>query len=223
MTRLIARKKPVWEEASFRSTIDKIFSSSRPGDLEELAKSAVTACVDMEKASHGEVDRLLVCASASVRIAVASARHVCRFCWLPACICESIGRVCDRDDSFEFSVLCHPQEFLRSTSSAKIAVQALDAQFLLFGWDDSRLAALLEKPVYVLFPHAPEGHETVSVSSMMADEGRKKHVLVPDGSWEMCSAMVKDLAARNPETLHFVALSDVSNEFSPLIEGLEKP
>ena len=215
-TRLVAKRRCSGWMMEYRQSIDRIFGlKSKEWSDQSVARS----CLDME--GRHEADRLLRCATKSVEIAVSSfPAGWCRSCWLPSCICHSITPV--KEDELVFSILCHPQEFLRSTSSAKLAALALNAQFFVVGADQDRLECLLEEadPLFILFPNAPEGCKTISVPQMM--ELKPRHVLVPDGSWEACGAMVVDLVKHNSsKSFHFVALDEakVEKEFSPLIEG----
>ena len=90
-------------------------------------------------------DRLLRSAAASVRIACAAARQSnrCRYCWLPRprCICGAVRESVEherrlgcggrqpgrpaRAGYLHWVILSHPHEFLRSTSTAKLAPHLL--------------------------------------------------------------------------------------------------
>ena len=101
-----------------------------------------------------------------------------------------------------------------------------------------RLRALLEQksapacPTFVLFPHAPRARiqfsardGAASVPSPIAAFACK--IIVPDGSWECCRAMVNALHARQIQNstnqLRYVHLDKdrVAAYHSPLIESLK--
>jgi protein-L-isoaspartate(D-aspartate) O-methyltransferase len=182
----------------------------------------------------------------------------CQLCWLPPaeCLCSQIFSAAATAAAtraptllpVRFSVLCHPQEFLRSTSTAKIAVQVLGperAQMLVVGGgavQRGRLQALLRSSssalpqttatTFVLFPHAPQGEHTMSVSEMMQQLSPSSttttiDIIVPDGSWECCRAMVEALHERqtldSAKRICYVRLDEdrVAAYHSPLIEALK--
>ena len=249
-------------------------SGSKAGSLDaqfsDVARISGAACLDAESSAGAEgngsvPDRLLFSASASVSIACTActadknvaedapaARALCRACWLhpSECLCDQILAAADAASDVaapfqaRFSVVCHPHEFMRSTSTAKIAVQVLGperAQMLVVGGGAEqrcRLRALLEQksasacPTFVLFPHAPTGADTISVREMVQQVSQAPsppspaNIIVPDGSWECCRAMVNALHARQIQNstnqLRYVHLDkDRVAYHSPLIESLK--
>ena len=105
----------------------------------------------------GARDNLLFCSEASLRVAIQSAQTDgrCRYCWLAkkACICESLNtetkKIKNKSSTEEkkeekkeeklispiFTVVCHPNECLRSTSTSKIAImsESNQSRMLMYG------------------------------------------------------------------------------------------
>ena len=128
------------------------------------------------------VDRMLSVAATSLRISCGAARRggVCRHCWVrgPECLCAQndteLGEASRRRTAastrafrLRWVLVTHPNEFLRSTSTAKLAVQLMGSghtaarddgdvsELLVYGarCHSARLAAALSDPnVRILFP-----------------------------------------------------------------------
>eukprot|EP00873_Tetraselmis_striata_P013352 jgi/Tetstr1/433616/TSEL_022881.t1 len=114
--------------SSYRQTVDDLF---------------VESTRDAARIQRGEPtgDALLDAAAASVSAACAEARSSgwCRYCWTPAgeCFCAALRQRClvlgesarapGAALALHFVLLSHPTEFLRSTSSTRVAVPYLEA------------------------------------------------------------------------------------------------
>ena len=249
-------------------------------DCSSIASDYSAACMDAksnnESKSH---DNLLYSSRASVSIACATATDkYCRLCWMQFrdCICAEIESAASAalatnkvkqargidtplsiEDmasapSFKFSVLCHPNEFLRSTSTSKIAVRVLGeemAQMIVVGGGDEqkcRMETLIKHQkhksstscTFLLFPSASSQNcsPAISVSEMFEQikdsttafapcsntSSNIINIIVPDGSWECCRAMVRVLE-RCGTDLQCVRLDPdkVECHRSPLIEALK--
>jgi protein-L-isoaspartate(D-aspartate) O-methyltransferase len=140
------------------------------------------------------VDNLLYCAEASIQVACLKANREkrCRYCWVERdqCLCPLIDNNAKKeqtslhhdvtDISPSFTVVCHPNEYLRSTSSAKIAVrQMANSRMLVYGARTHRrhISDLAkedfghrkvsdENLTYVLFPEGPK-ERTYTVEEMI--------------------------------------------------------
>ncbi|KAL1526855.1 hypothetical protein AB1Y20_015547 [Prymnesium parvum] len=164
-------------EAAYRASIDRIFAASALPP--HAAAPPLTSAAD---------DQLLASAAACVRLSCAAAREAarCRYCWVAQgqCLCAAVReRVAAarrtapprgeaRVGWVRWVVLSHPHEFLRATSTAKLAPLLLagagvgneadaggggdSAELLVLGntRDEARLDALLRdgSPLAVLFP-----------------------------------------------------------------------
>ena len=118
-------------------------AAANGGDRDAM-REAVRAC-EAACAEDGALDKLLFCATASVHAACAASARLglCRYCWLPAghrgagtCICgDVLARFSEIASAsanagagraisplrVRWVVVCHPNEFLRSVSTAKLA------------------------------------------------------------------------------------------------------
>ena len=177
-----------------------------------------------------EPDQLLAHAPALVKEACLAAERssLCRGCWTaPAqCTCAQTSNRHNKGGSppdVNFVVCTHPAEFLRSTSSARAAVQHLAgaAELLVFGDVDSerRLDYVIGKACgdesvnCILYPFCPApdgtrspGPATLDVTSLRllsesASPSRKRTVtvIVPDGSWRMSEALTRRILKRGIE------------------------
>jgi len=172
-------RKPVYSEAAmaYRSEMDAIFEYYLDPDWKE----------QQHIGSHSK-DRLLKSADLSNRMTVCNAtkQKRCRYCWLPRqrCFCASIHS--KSYSGIRFVVLCHPQEFLRSTSTGKLCSQLLEGELLLFGYPghDNRLKQILESRCPILFPT----EDSISVAELTTTDS--SYVLLPDGTWKQAAAML---------------------------------
>jgi DTW domain-containing protein YfiP len=173
-------------QSEYRSAVDVVFAEatrSVDGDSRTAESLAADAAAEYAKCEQNGTDRLLFCASTLLRIGCAEATRAecCRYCWLPrnSCLCASISDSCaamraERQEPGSASarlshvhwvVVSHPAEFLRGTSTAKIAAQALGGgcgshceshcEWLVYGCaaHERRMDELLSWPqVHVLFP-----------------------------------------------------------------------
>tara|TARA_B110000091_G_C13796775_1_gene468221 strand:- start:51 stop:2345 length:2295 start_codon:yes stop_codon:yes gene_type:complete len=222
------------------------------------------------------VDNLLYCAEASLRVACLSAldEERCRYCWVEQehCLCSLIHQNKQKNAGQKqketksstppstptssvqpkptptFTVVCHPNECLRSTSSAKIAVQHMkQSKMLIYGASTHRRG--ISEAVrscgdnnnkgdgttltYILFPEGPS-ERTYSVDEMMqqvqtnnnntTDDNFNVNIVVPDGSWECCRSLVSEMERLSHSTIKYVTLNatQVATFHSPLIEALKK-
>ena len=244
-------------------------SGSKAGSLDAQFSDVArigAACLTQSSAGaegNGSVpDRLLFSASASVSIACTActadknvartlaARALCRACWLhpPECLCDQILAAADAASDVtapfqaRFSVVCHPHEFMRSTSTAKPCkfwAQAGPNARRRWGAEQRcRLRALLEQksasacPTFVLFPHAPTGADTISVRDGAASvpspiaafackhhcSGRVLGVLSGHGE---CTSRAPDPKLNESTTLRALGQGSGGRIPSPLIESLK--
>jgi len=222
----------------YRERIDEIFS-----DAGLVGEAGIKPDMIVELAD-GQ-DRLLANASQSIRLSAAAATQAgrCRYCWVPrtSCFCDSLPqdllRGHCRPSALQWVLLCHPQEFLRSTSSGKLVAQVLGGDFIVYGAacesQRKRLEEVLtDDRTVILFP----GEGSASVSDVAAasvartggetqasegDGNPSVIVLVPDGTWEQVRAIHRELVVRWP-SIRRMHLQDkaIHNHDSPLINTL---
>ena len=219
LTEFLARKKKVLQKSmNYKSRVDGVFRYFQRFKSQDLSEFVRRRTMSVSKSSNS-TDTLLRCSEALLRVVVAETKRrdmICRYCWLEKdrCLC------CDSSSSaspFQFTVVQHPNEFMRSTSSAKVALQHLDADLLLYGAPDHRrsIVDLVQSDsTAVLFPHKN--------ACTCEDVSDVSNVIVVDGSWKNCHAMVDDMTRINPK-LRFVRLNEnsVASFHSPLIESLK--
>eukprot|EP00439_Symbiodinium_sp_Y106_P046663 s1406_g5.t4 len=213
-----------------------------------------------------EEDPFLSVAQAGVHYAIqaSEADGRCRYCWLPKefCACCAVSKVSRRRsrvsdvwlsvfslpggaaielEKVHFVLLCHPLEFLRSSSSGKLLPCVLGADLFVFGVginadkldqiiNDSRTHLLLPGDGSRTFeewlarPQEDLGHGTVRAE----DRRCELILLVPDGSWEQVQALRRALdrkrTACGRPTLPCLRLQEeaVSAFHSPLIDALKQ-
>ena len=159
------------------------------------------------------------------------------------------GELLLRRPTIHWVVVTHPTEFVRATSTAKIAARTLcggatrdTCEWLLFGCKahTHRLDELLtgnEGAVHILFPrkeHCDEGGtsaaEAFAAFSATASESKGKDepavkqwvVIVPDGSWECAKALVAEIQRRAGRRIKLLELDRdrVAATTSQLIDAL---
>ena len=177
-------------------------------------------------------------------------------------MCSALARACARISAapqggdlllrrptIHWVVVTHPTEFVRATSTAKIAARTLcggatrdTCEWLLFGCKahTHRLDELLtgnEGAVHILFPrkeHCDEGGtsaaEAFAAFSATASESKGKDepavkqwvVIVPDGSWECAKALVAEIQRRAGRSIKLLELDRdrVAATTSQLIDAL---
>lgn len=201
-------------------------------------------------------DTILSNAAAAVHMSTACSLFdkLCRYCWVSSveCICAKIRPINPqvisskgRNYRVQFKILCHPAEFLRSTSSAKLAALAYsteqDCEMLVVGAEchEGLISAILSHPgpKFVLYPGSPE--ESVTVEEFIAatdadveidvpDASQNKMavtVLVPDGSWQCTRVLLREIERRAaPNNVVRVRLDSaaIASRRSPLIEALKE-
>lgn len=175
-------------------------------------------------------DALLANAPALLRYSCTEALRVnwCRYCWCPisACLCTHISAlnevstqadiVLSRSTNLHWIFLIHPNEFLRSTSSVKLAAQyfatlspkGISTEVLVFGCQahDSRLRAALDNcghdiDIGILYPEDDEckakrsSKENIKKSAEITSTGatRKPALSVKEF---LCDLDLADPAAR---------------------------
>ena len=134
LTEFLARKKKVLQKCmNYKSRVDGLFRYFQRFKSDDLSEFVRRRTMLVSKSSNSTHDTLLRCSEALLRVVVAETKRrdmICRYCWLDHCLC------CDSSSSsaspFQFTVVQHPNEFMRSTSSAKVALQHLDADLLLY-------------------------------------------------------------------------------------------
>ena len=171
VARLVARKK-----MTYRHRIDAVFTKNLPDDSDD----------------EEEPDLILRHAAKLIQLTVNAAEKRCRYCWQHQCACVS--------DSVPFLrkhcvVMCHPLEFLRSTSSGRLAAE-LGADFRVWG---ATTTIDLDDAV-ILYP-SDDAEEDLPM--------RTKKLIALDGSWTQTAAMLAALRRRRP-TLKCVALKSAT-------------
>ena len=191
--------------------VDDVFAQAGPvplehdelrmgGDLEHNAHvDGVAIGAVAAHAAAPDRDLYLTCASALVRIAchtqTSSEVARCRYCWLPAeqCICGTISQCIEHSrvgkqpgttPRVHWVILTHPAEFLRATSTAKLAARVLErmgsSEWLLYGCDahEARLERILDActsglhELRVLFP--PDSDEKADTVPQALQAARAK-------------------------------------------------
>ena len=195
------------ESYTFSDTMDQLFTTyGNEKHVERLVRRYADGTINV---SH-PVDSLLYCSEASLHVAcsVSAKQGQCRQCWLERdeCLCSQLGEIAEEEEEEErekeklvpkFTVVCHPNEFLRSTSSAKIVVQNSTnaSKMLVYGAQFHRraiAAAVMSKTessssssssssskdmnrdmTYVLFPEGPQ-ERTCTVLEMMQEVSEQR-------------------------------------------------
>ncbi|CAJ1392994.1 unnamed protein product [Effrenium voratum] len=172
-------------------------------------------------------DPFLSVAGHALHLTVKASEEVgqCRYCWLPEedCICRE---TCDQVMSdVQWVLLCHPLEFLRSSSSGKLVASVLGGDFLVFGVQahEERLEEVLAGEVLLLLPG--DGSRTLAEWSDDAAPDTELTLLVLDGSWEQVQAMRDVIEARRRvmgrPPIPCLRLEEVGDFQSPLIDALK--
>ena len=157
LTQLVARRPPALD-AAYRARVDAVFEEAIDGGG--------------DGGDGGEVDLQLRSARASVRIACAAAERSgrCRYCWVERrqCMCAEVPPAEAPPPRLRWAIVVHPGEFLRSTSSGRLAALLGGGELIVYGaaCHAARLDALLAAPegVHVLFPGPPEATEGVGAA-----------------------------------------------------------
>ena len=192
-TRAAAAAAAATTSTCFRDAVDEVFEEASSlaidDDIETIAANTLSSFIksqpELRHTSEPPSDQFLFCAPASLRISCdfASRHGVCRYCWLPRseCLCGEFDRLFNSITSsssarptsppessrIRWIVFSHPNEFLRATSTAKIAAQLLgeDCEFLVFGASrhHDRLRDIVSsgQPISILFPGYLEDSLTV--------------------------------------------------------------
>ncbi|CAE7376005.1 GALNT10 [Symbiodinium natans] len=185
--------RPLAEERKdrYRSRIDAIFD-------EAAAKEP--------QPDSAEEDPFLSVAGAGVRYAIqaSEADARCRYCWLPQefCVCGSVTEAIEVQQ-VHFALLCHPLEFLRSSSSGKLLPCVLGADLFVFGVGAhaDRLDEIInDRRTHFLLPgdgsrsleewlSRPVPEDAAPGKSDAENRRLPLILLVPDGSWEQVQAL----------------------------------
>lgn len=130
--------------------------------------------------SQPEQDSMLESAAAIASAAVKYSRATgrCRYCWAPICRCQPVGDAW----ASRVLVLCHPNEFLRSTSTGRLLASVCGARFSMWPLPEQH------QELHVLYP----SEDATELPPF--DDGRL--LVVPDGSWKQTEAMVASLRLR---------------------------
>lgn len=164
VTQLLARAPPI--QPDFKLAMDSLVPKCYPDEDEYLSK-----CGDL--------------ARYSLKWAKDTGR--CLYCWASVCRCQPANMDRPWDN---ITVLCHPLEFLRSTSTGRLAASVQGATFLLWGQHYS-IADLV-----VLYP--TDDADVVSPG---------ERVVALDGSWRQTAAMLASLR-KTHKNVRCVRLSD---------------
>lgn len=191
-----------------------------------------------------EEDPFLSVAQAGVHYAIqaSEADGRCRYCWLPKelCACCAVSKAIELQ-KVHFVLLCHPLEFLRSSSSGKLLPCVLGADLFVFGVgvnadkldqiiNDSRTHLLLPGDGSRTFEEwLAKPQEDLAHGTVAAEDRRCELILlIPDGSWEQVQALRRALdrkrAARGRPPLPCLRLQEeaVRAFHSPLIDALKQ-
>ena len=226
---------------SWRKSIDAVFDdvnsgSTPPNSLyredfpcEEIMADAKTSYLG----NSAKSDKMLFCAPQLLAISCwySTQRQICRYCGVSECFCDSIYDSVIENRSapaptpatatakakttvyIDFVVLSHPNEFLKSTSTAKIAVQALQgAKNFVYGSKehDAGFAKLSSASrIRVLYP-CPDSFDKDICSETVEEMCHNSTttpttVFIPDGTWENTKALVSQLFEENND-VKFVTL-----------------
>eukprot|EP00924_Labyrinthula_sp_SR-Ha-C_P003191 snap_masked-scaffold_15-processed-gene-1.27-mRNA-1 protein AED:1.00 eAED:1.00 QI:0/0/0/0/1/1/2/0/555 len=125
----------------------------------------------------------------------------CFVCWFPRSFCtcrqfKQLPIVEFERHELEILVLTHPNEFLRSTSSARVLPFVLEKCRICFFGIESDLNILKWKlecidldSIFILYP--VEGSEVLSCSFKGDNQSKVKLMLVLDGTWKQTSQLLK--------------------------------
>uniref|UniRef100_A0A7S3PKW3 tRNA-uridine aminocarboxypropyltransferase n=1 Tax=Aplanochytrium stocchinoi TaxID=215587 RepID=A0A7S3PKW3_9STRA len=220
----IAANEENRSKCKYTETIGSLFDEKYLGKMDMLDKSKL----------KGE-DWMLSSSSNTLCYSVKSSDQLgrCRYCWVPirSCFCSQLTDLSETIPNVHFVLLCHPQEFLRSTSSGKLVSQILGGELLVYGckYHQQRIKEVLSDPnTIALFP--TKTSTTVKDKIRMTKESTTESgnrnpqvltVLVPDGTWKQANALLKVCLIRQPE-LRCVRLDDdhIQEHVSPLIEAV---
>ncbi|KAJ8606743.1 hypothetical protein CTAYLR_009733 [Chrysophaeum taylorii] len=162
-----------------------------------------------EEEEEEEEDLMLSRSAAIARAACRSADETgrCRYCWAAPCCCQPAQPAWW---ATKVTVVCHPAEFLRSTSTGRLAASVSGARFRL--WHEFAAAAAGAKDLTVLYP-APDATSVVDATGPL---------VVLDGSWRQTAAMLASLR-RTGRRVTCVALEDATSAPpSPVIDALHE-
>jgi len=137
----------------------------------------------------------------------AKKEYRCLSCWTPrqACYCALISRkrqewqhVNNNFFNDRVLLLCHPLEFLRSTSSGRLLVQLYDTRFCI--WGGFSFSSSFETDIELLFNEDravllyPQASSSETYTTLRDDQ----ILVIPDGSWKQTQAMVSSIRRRWP-------------------------
>lgn len=109
---------------------------------------------------------------------------------LELCLCAALPV---RDLSTAFVVVQHNRELHKPTSTGRVTAAVLRAPLVIYGARDQAMdTTALDDPgldYFVLFPS--EGAPAVGEASMTPAPGRRRCVVVLDGTWHQCSRMAR--------------------------------
>lgn len=148
----------------------------------------------------------------------------CFFCWSPydSCFCASLlTSPCHPLPLVQFSVLCHPLEFMRSTSSGKLVSTLLGGDFLLYSNTpafQSKLRQVLSRQdTLILYPSA----DSIVVDEMDKPSFRRpQHVIALDGTWAQAKALLEACLVVNPKLRCVRLKPESASHFSKLVDAV---
>lgn len=147
----------------------------------------------------GRSEDKMLRASGELVAASVAAMDGCRYCWAPSCRCQPATLPWAR----RVVVLCHPNEFLRSTSTGRLLASVCGAQFKLYGEE-------LPPDYKILYP----SEDAVD----FYDDGSTT-VVVPDGSWKQTQAMMTELPSGRSVRLRFPSFPSSSSPSSDVLDA----
>ena len=148
----------------------------------------------------------------------------CECCWSPrrSCFCNAMKASAALSlPLLRFTVLCHPLEFMRSTSSGKLVSMLLGGDFILYSASarlHGRLRTVLQDPGTVLL--YPTNDSLVTGDLEAPSSIHPRHAVVLDGTWAQTKALLQVCLKMNPN-LRTVKLGPyVKEHFSPLVDAV---
>ena len=144
LTEFMARKKKQQsvEVGNFRNTVNSVFKYFKRFKKDELSEFVRQRTMLVKSTNSTTADPFLRCSEALLRVCVSESirrTNLCRYCWIQKehCMCSATTNVSTLKTKFQFTVIQHPNEFMRSTSSAKIALNHLESsRLLLYVYED---------------------------------------------------------------------------------------
>ncbi len=206
----------------------KVIDSAYPGPV---LREAVDEVFEMPQDKEGPLldlgDFYLNNATRILRSSTLHSTRICRYCWFPSCACSALSLsplpMPLPESKISVTLVVHPCEFMRSSSSAKLLPYVLqrhgiqcEVLFCAGSASMDRLSSSLSKlSTKILYPK-----EGASEGPPFVDSDSRLHLVVPDGSWAQTDAMMRCLPPFNSCSDNFVSV-DSGGYSSKLIESLD--